>query len=299
MTKILAFSGKKQSGKNTAFNFLLGLEMIKSSLVRGNMTVTKEGRLWVSDLWGDESFQGYFDADRNTPTMIRLMNECVYPFLKPYSFAGILKQDVCMGVLGLSHEQCFGTDEQKNTLTQLQWENMPGVITMGKLKKEWGDMLCDWFPNDDEYGCQEMDESLARINLIYHAEGIMTAREVMQYVGTEIFRKMYGNVWADSTIKRIIADGSEVAVITDCRFPNEVKAVQSAGGKVVRLTRGPASYTDLHASETALDNYEGFDVILDNADMNVDEQNIEFQKILTNWGWLDKMETKRIKPQEA
>jgi hypothetical protein len=102
---------------------------------------------------------------------------------------------------------------------------------------------------------------------------------------------MYGDIWAESTIRRIQADGSEFAVITDCRFPNEVAAIQNAGGKVVRLTRGPASSEDLHESETALDkdvyDWDNFDAILDNVNQTVNEQNIELHKLLTKWGWVD------------
>lgn len=281
MTKILALSGKKQSGKNSAFNFLLGLEMLKSALVRGNMTVTNKGKLWVSDLWGDEQFQGIFDIDRQNEQMDRMRVELIYPFIRPYSFADILKQDVCIGVLGLSHEQCYGTDEDKNTLTDLRWENMPGVVT---------DL--DMNANDD---------IMAYPRAIYHKHGKMTAREVMQYVGTEIFRKMSGDVWAESTIRRIQADGSEFAIITDCRFPNEVAAVQRAGGKVVRLTRGPASSEDLHESEVALDqdryDWNNFDYILDNADMSVSEQNLALHELLVGWGWIDKFQDKTPETQ--
>ena len=28
-------------------------------------------------------------------------------------------------------------------------------------------------------------------------------------------------------------------VISDCRFPNEIKAIKSAGGRVIRVARGP------------------------------------------------------------
>jgi len=42
-----------------------------------------------------------------------------------YSFADPLKKDVCINILGLTERQCYGTDADKNTLTNLRWENMP------------------------------------------------------------------------------------------------------------------------------------------------------------------------------
>ena len=103
----------------------------------------------------------------------------------------------------------------------------------------------------------------------------MTAREVMQYVGTEIFRKMYGNVWVDSTIRKIKQDNPTMAIVCDIRFPNEVEGVQQVGGKVLRLLRDPYQGEDQHASETALDDYppEKFDWVVDNREQSIEEQN--------------------------
>ena len=295
--KILTLSGKKQSGKNTAFNFLLGLEIIKSSLVRGTMTVTNKGQLWVSDLWGDEKFKGILDINRPTESMQRLRAELVDPFIKAYSFADVLKQDVCMGVLGLSREQCYGSDDQKNSATHLRWENMPGIITSSKCEQIVAMLGSE--SNDLMTNIRDAIVGSEDLNMIVR-DGPMTAREVMQYVGTDIFRKMYGDVWVDSTIRRIQADGSEFAIITDCRFPNEVKATQEAGGKVVRFTRGPAANEDQHESETALDkdkyDWGNFNAVLDNAEMSVNEQNVAFHKLLSGWGWIDELKVSQSIP---
>ena len=67
----------------------------------------------------------------------------------------------------------------------------------------------------------------------------MTAREVMQYVGTDVFRKIQHDVWAGATIKKIDLEKPDLAVIADCRFPNEVDAIQKAGGLVIKLNRNP------------------------------------------------------------
>jgi hypothetical protein len=127
------------------------------------------------------------------------------------------------------------------------------------------------------------------LGLVEHADGPMTAREVLQYVGTEIFRKMYHNVWADALIRQIIKEDSSYALISDVRFPNEVQAIKDAGGKVLRLTRNPAGDSDVHESETALDkenfDWSKFDEVLDNAHMNVSEQNKATHDILLKWGW--------------
>ena len=60
------------------------------------------------------------------------------------------------------------------------------------------------------------------------------------------------------------------AIITDVRYPGEVLAIQAAGGVVVRIERpGHVPKDDgrdlKHESETALDDFKGFDYVLRNA----------------------------------
>jgi hypothetical protein len=71
--------------------------------------------------------------------------------------------------------------------------------------------------------------------------------------------------------------------MTDVRYPNEVQQVQALGGRVVRLiNRGGAQTARhaMHASETALDGYEGFDLVLDNAEGREEEAAAEFQSFV-------------------
>lgn len=262
MTKILALSGKKQSGKNTSGNFLLGLKMVELGLI-GRMDITSKGELQIYDMWGDTDWEGVFKYYDTSPMSLDFLDENIHPWYKIYSFADLLKRSVCIELLGLTEKQCFGSDEEKNTLTHLKWEDMPGVVS----ERTYENM-----------GAIDMQD------LIYHAPGFMTSREVMQFVGTEIFRKMYGNVWSQGTVNRIKKEGSEFAVICDCRFPNEVEAVQRAGGKVIRLTRC-INELDQHPSEIALDNYEGFDAVVDNQNLSIGKQNEAVYKLLREWGY--------------
>lgn len=146
-----------------------------------------------------------------------------------------------MNIFGLTYDQCYGTDDQKNELVNC------------------------YCPNTGKQ---------------------MTAREVMQYVGTDVFRKIQNNVWAGATINKIQLEKPNLAIIADCRFPNEVDAIKNANGLVIKLTRNP--HNSDHASEVALDSdrYDPnkFDLVIDNQHLTINEQNSILLSFLCNKG---------------
>lgn len=67
----------------------------------------------------------------------------------------------------------------------------------------------------------------------------LTPRLVLQLWGTEVCRQgFHSDIWVASLQNRIRKSRDNV-VITDCRFPNEITAIQEAGGRVFRIKRGP------------------------------------------------------------
>jgi hypothetical protein len=268
---ILGFCGKKASGKDTCALFIFGSYLSALGIVKGGYTVNTEG-LFVTDIFGDASFKGRFDPRRNTDVMRVFLKEYVDPYVKLYSFADDLKK-FCINVLGLKYEQCYGSNEEKNSLTHLRWEDMPSVCTDQELCNDiqinaHGGILKSYFSE----------------KIIKHTVGQMTAREVMQYFGTNIVRKMYGPAWAKSTLKRIKEDEPLLAVITDCRFEDEVDEINIAEGKVIGLTRKP--YNDEHESEQITIDSEKFAAVIDNAGLSIDEQNDRLVEILRAWEFL-------------
>jgi hypothetical protein len=80
-------------------------------------------------------------------------------------------------------------------------------------------------------------------------------RGLMQRMGTEVGREMFGeNIWADTAFKSIKPDAR--IVIADLRYPNEAKAISSAGGEMWRIERPGIGPANSHPSETALDAYD-------------------------------------------
>ena len=67
----------------------------------------------------------------------------------------------------------------------------------------------------------------------------LTPRWILQYWGTEVCRKSFhDDIWIAS-LENKLRNSKDNVVISDCRFPNEIKAIKSAGGIVIRVKRGP------------------------------------------------------------
>ena len=86
----------------------------------------------------------------------------------------------------------------------------------------------------------------------------VTPRLILQKFGTEACRHgIADNIWIAALEKRI--HGYDDVVISDCRFPNEIDFIRSAGGVIVRLKRGDdpteEQLSKMHISETAWNSY--------------------------------------------
>ena len=70
----------------------------------------------------------------------------------------------------------------------------------------------------------------------------LTPRWVLQYWGTEVIRDhFHDDIWIAALESRL-ARRSDHTVISDVRFPNEVKAIKAQGGKIVWIQRGPTPH---------------------------------------------------------
>ena len=247
---IIGISGRKQSGKNTTANILHGI-VLKKLGNNEEWSIGNSGQLMVNTDGG----WGEFDIARQDSRFAEYAEQNMWPYVKLYSFADHLKW-ICVSLFDIPEECVFGTDEQKNQPQEhLLWENMPKAINSTLMKKVIraadSKRSFDW------------------------REGPMTAREFMQFFGTDVCRKMYEPIWVNSCIRKIKQEQSELAIIADVRFPNEAKAIESAGGKLVRLTRKVLD--DNHSSEVALDDYP-FTSSIDNKDNSIDSLIVKVNK---------------------
>lgn len=240
MPTIIGISGKKQSGKNTAANYITG-SILKSIDMVQDFSINNQGQLEIKTTnAGGAVGWGIFDATRKDIQFLRYASQELWPYTKIYHFADYLKQ-ICVDLFDLSPEQVYGTDEDKNTKT--------------KIRKQ-----------------------KSRTN--------MTAREFLQFFGTDVMRKIKDSIWVDYTIKLIQQEQSAVSIIPDVRFPNEVMAIKKAGGCIIRLDRNV--HCSDHKCEKALDqenfSWDEFDYIIKNNDLDISQLCNHLESIQKLWG---------------
>ena len=96
------------------------------------------------------------------------------------------------------------------------------ILLEGRTKqaREWREQVDPWWAN--------------RLNMPN-----LTPRWILQYWGTEVCRTGFSNdIWI-AALENKLRNSKDDIVISDCRFPNEIKSIKDAGGMVVRIKRGP------------------------------------------------------------
>jgi hypothetical protein len=67
----------------------------------------------------------------------------------------------------------------------------------------------------------------------------ITPRWILQWWGTEVCRRgFHDDIWIAS-LENKLRNSQDHVVISDCRFPNEIRAIRDQGGYVIRVMRGP------------------------------------------------------------
>ncbi len=124
----------------------------------------------------------------------------------------------------------FRRDSFANTLKDavacvFGWDR---TLLEGRTKeaREWREQRDEWWSN--------------------RLEQDITPRKILQHWGTEVCRQgFHDDIWIAS-LENKMRKTTDNIVISDVRFPNEIKAIHNAGGLVVRVKRGddPEWYQD-------------------------------------------------------
>lgn len=169
-----------------------------------------------------------------------------------------------IGAKGSGKDSCadkliekMGLSENDNVsfasgLKDFVWDHFQGQIKdpgriYGEIDKKEEKM--DWWP---------VDENLRRRFSCLKQHTYWTGRLLLQWFGTEIMRGVYDNIWVEKTVRKLEQKkvaSSPIVFTTDCRFPNEHKALKHLGHKegitnvFVRIDRPSLVQKDCHASE--------------------------------------------------
>ena len=272
--KILVFAGKKQSGKSSAANFVSGYVLTQLGR-RGhefcptNFAIDEEGHLIVNTILTDVdgnsvASDGVLDLNRKDEDFVVWASNIMWPYVKPYAFADSLKW-IAMTVFGIDPKLLYGTDEDKNQVTHIKWQDM-----------------CQFLP----------PRQISHIKKSEKYDKFMTGREFLQYFGTNVCRVLDDECWTRKCFHDILSEGSEIAIIQDGRFANEVKASYKlkekydVDVKVIKLLKSEGF--DVHESENGLKGIADstYDLVIDNEHMTIKEKNQAILDALYSWDWL-------------
>jgi hypothetical protein len=117
----------------------------------------------------------------------------------------------------------FRRDSFANTLKDavaavFGWDR---TLLEGRTKeaREWREQVDPWWSE--------------RLNMPH-----LTPRWILQYWGTEVCRQgFHDDIWIAS-VENKMRKTTDNIVISDVRFPNEIRAIHNAGGKVIWVQRG-------------------------------------------------------------
>jgi hypothetical protein len=128
----------------------------------------------------------------------------------------------------------------------------------------------------------------------------LTPRLMLQLWGTEVCRKgFHDDIWIASLENKLRTSTDDI-VISDCRFPNEIKSIRNAGGIVIRVKRGeePEWYEDavnMNSGETGNMSWALSKERINKLGIHASETawvGTRFDHVLTNNGTIDELTNK-------
>lgn len=267
---IIGLSGKKQSGKDTV---AMIIEFI-----------TDQYKLHGQILQTFDKFKAYW------ATQVLLAKDGYQAHWQKKQFAGKLKEIVAL-LLGCPIEQLEDNSFKEKELGE-EWRVWYWTYyKMSNNNSPEGKISAVFYNEEQAKLASSVGYSILKVfpEAVLKSK-LLTPRLLLQLLGTDCGRIIiHPNIWVNATMAdykptndcQQHSDGlfytdehgeNEVIpiypnwIITDVRFPNEVKAVEDKGGIVVRIDRYDLIYTtaDNHPSETSLDNHT-FDIVITNS----------------------------------
>lgn len=169
------------------------------------------------------------------------------------SFAENLK-DLCKRIYSLSD---FDVNDQEGKASEFE---EPKIFT----KDNFSSVL--WWMYRTHGDVNTTKEAVSKVVGLVGSE-MKTPREILQLVGTDVCRTLIPSYHLDLLYSKIYNRKDDFIIITDVRFPDEMRVIRNLlGGKVVKIVRDTEDgyINKKHASEISLKNSSDFDEVIYN-----------------------------------
>ena len=197
----------------------------------------------------------------------------------------MVKKENNMTIIGITGRKQNGKDTIADNLLQY-----------GFIKRSFADSLKEGsmkiFGFTKEQGYGDLKE-------VIDEEWGVTPRQVLQFVGTDLFRGHMGELieglgpgfWVKVIVtfyKRMLKDDPNAKlVVPDLRFPDEVDAIHDLGGIVIKVKRpGYDTSDDCHESELMIDKIQNCEYFVDN-DGSFEDLWKKVDKIMETEGYIN------------
>lgn len=288
MNNLYGISGKSQSGKDTIGKIIQYIDW-KKSVEKGE---SKSLHYTIED---------FLNNDISFVTDYKIKK-----------FADKLKDIACL-LIGCTRQQLEDQEFKEKSLGE-EWTQY-GVSGFNEKivdKTEWGSRRVKVKETVFEYlekpmatlqQANNVSKILRNTHVWFDTEIVkkeLTPRKLLQLLGTECGREIiHPNIWVNSlfvdwkwhTYRSPSFSEEDLKqpfkypkwIITDVRFLNEVEAIKERGGTLIRVERSKQVTSDKlsqHPSETTLDDYTGWDIVIRN-NGTIEELVKEIEKQLT------------------
>ena len=247
---IIGISGKKQSGKDTVAKIIQGFDIWKRNLALQTEYPLSNTFVRAYVLNRVRIYVSHWQVKKFASTLKEIVS-----ILTGFKVEDLEKEEVKNTNLFLSYKLL---NKKANTFEIF--------ASMEDLVERLNHLRTVYL---DVYSAEEVNDLFVQETIS------VTPRLLLQTIGTDIVRTINPDIWVNKLMNDYISYADAISgnseikklypnfIITDMRFPNEVKAVKKKDGIVIRINR-ESDYNSNHSSEIALDDYENFDYTIDN-----------------------------------
>jgi len=242
MTNLIGISGRSESGKDLIANIIQYL-------------------IWRRDV--EMNRRDYMSLTLNSFINNNNLGKAMSGF-KVVKYADKLKDIICL-LTGCTRADLEDQEFKKSELPEI-WHKWELHISTGY------EIWTEYYSSEKEalIRKEECEDDCYFSNPILFKS---TYRYLLTKIGTDLFRRQFHpDTWVNATFADYKPVERELKgslfypqwIISDVRFPNELKAIKDRGGICIRVSRPPIE-PDPHISESALDDSDDFDYMIINS----------------------------------